>query len=1253
MGENVLPGQTTGITIQVDGTLSFNSTITDNHAATNSLVNAADQSIQFTGTGTFLKTGTGSLAMLSGNYSSATTGYGVKFALSDGALIDIQAGTLRNGGYTHQNWTENMADLRIANDATLNVWDGAAMQVDSLVGAGTLTSSVAKNFTIGAANSTWSESVDADGNPVYTAPEFSGTITNTVSLVKVGTGTQIFSGSFTSTGSVTISAGTLQIGNGIAGSLGANTAISVAGGATLVLNTPFYSPIIGTTLTGAGNVVLQSGSIVFPGNTGSWTGSLSVRSGAAVTLESKSLLSRVSIADGALPSFYVNDSDTTNAWSSTEFNAFRTSGTYPLVKAHTPTGVSAVAAAATVLATNEDFYKTGAGTLALSGSSTTFNSDIIVEGGSLSIGTGTNGAAAISNEVDVQVSSGASFVYDYGTGTTTVVTNQITGAGGIVVASGTVQYTADSPKYTTATATTTGMGIGSSIFKVAQVTIRDGATLSIADGVTPTFDNMNGTITIESGGTLEWTSTAGENHYFHNSAQIFDNRTTINGAGTLVKKGSGSVALLSRYGYNGTVTVSQSAGGWIDVSEGVFINGGWGTNINWAANQGSINVAGGAKFNIWDQVTITIDSLTGAGTVERGALILGVANNVNNATYGVENNTAEFSGIIQNGMNGRTGAVTKRGTGTQILSGNNTYTGTTVIENGTLQVGKGGESGAIGTGAVTVSTMGALVYDKTTASSISSLSGHGTVRTKNTGVVTITNLLNQDFDNPFEMGANATYFHGTFDAQTAGSTISIVGGGVFDGKIMGEGVVQFVTAADTTLDLSRASVTGTVSMSGGTLLVGNGTYEGTLQATEDTTMRVASKAGSNPWQLTMYTGATSLNGRVTPTSEALYVINKNYAFNMDQCANNTDSALAGAYISSYSALSYTTPIYVSENVTLDFSGQYDDTQGVWVLECDANGNPLEGATWQTLLSYNSNNCVVNTATGVELSSGYYLMDVRVADQTGDHYAITSVTDADEKRLGIGMRISGSEYYSAMDIDPTTGVIGGSDGKIVSLQNDSTTKTWTGSFDIADGKTITFDNDLASATSYVIDTKATGTGTLRLSNSAGGSIPYDVTIDSEGSLEIANDMTFSLAGNVDGNLSIGDGSTWNFTVDTGETYTDAIFTALGDVTLGADSIINILISGDAPTGDAITIGLVDAGTLTGFDSILGTAFENILANDPDMRYFTQISDGRYYLTVGSSASIPEPSTWVLLMLGVGIAAVGRYRSAMKRGVSSQT
>ena len=95
----------------------------------------------------------------------------------------------------------------------------------------------------------------------------------------------------------------------------------------------------------------------------------------------------------------------------------------------------------------------------------------------------------------------------------------------------------------------------------------------------------------------------------------------------------------------------------------------------------------------------TIGSLSGTGTVTTA-----VAGSIT-LTVGASNlSSATFSGVIQNPSG--TVALTKTGSGIQILSGTNTYTGTTTINGGTLQVGNG-TTGSLNGATGTALTFGA------------------------------------------------------------------------------------------------------------------------------------------------------------------------------------------------------------------------------------------------------------------------------------------------------------------------------------------------------------------------------------------------------------------------------------------------------------------------------------------------------------------------------------------------------------------
>ena len=97
-----------------------------------------------------------------------------------------------------------------------------------------------------------------------TAQTYSGVISGNGGLVKAGTGTLVLTASETYLGPTTISAGTLQIGNGGAsGSLSAGTAAAILNNGTLVFNlsgvvtqgTNFSAAAI----TGTGGLVVTAG----------------------------------------------------------------------------------------------------------------------------------------------------------------------------------------------------------------------------------------------------------------------------------------------------------------------------------------------------------------------------------------------------------------------------------------------------------------------------------------------------------------------------------------------------------------------------------------------------------------------------------------------------------------------------------------------------------------------------------------------------------------------------------------------------------------------------------------------------------------------------------------------------------------------------------------------------------------------------------------------------------------------------------
>ncbi len=265
----------------------------------------------------------------------------------------------------------------------------------------------------------------------------------------------------------------------------------------------------------------------------------------------------------------------------------------------------------------------------------------------------------------------------------------------------------------------------------------------------------------------------------------------IDGAGTVTKTGPGTVILSAINTYTGGTTIAQgtlrTSAGTVGASgSALVVNSGatfalGGSNNNVLTGSGAINVGPFGTTTITGDMsgftgTFTHNSTTVStafnapnATSENAAYVLassqgssqgmiaglngdytlklgsltGVANslfrggNTVSGTTTLEignlNTDTIFAGTVANGGlvgNPKMLAITKVGTGTLALTGANTYTGTTTISAGTLQIGNGGTTGAISTSSQIVNDAN-LVFNRsnsiTQGTDFSSITGTGSV----------------------------------------------------------------------------------------------------------------------------------------------------------------------------------------------------------------------------------------------------------------------------------------------------------------------------------------------------------------------------------------------------------------------------------------------------------------------------------------------------------------------------------------------
>lgn len=168
--------------------------------------------------------------------------------------------------------------------------------------------------------------------------------------------------------------------------------------------------------------------------------------------------------------------------------------------------------------------------------------------------------------------------------------------------------------------------------------------------------------------------------------------------------GSGGLTL-STYNAGSSITLGSTANNYSGVTT---VNG----LVNLGAagvipNASGVLVGQGGIFNL-NGFSETIDALNGTGAVDST-----VASSSQTLTVGHSGGSGSFAGVIGNSGAGSTVALTKTGTGSQTLSGVNTFTGTTTVNAGTLIVSSSGQlSNSAG---VSVGASGAFVYNNNTA----------------------------------------------------------------------------------------------------------------------------------------------------------------------------------------------------------------------------------------------------------------------------------------------------------------------------------------------------------------------------------------------------------------------------------------------------------------------------------------------------------------------------------------------------------
>ncbi|EBO1939758.1 autotransporter outer membrane beta-barrel domain-containing protein [Salmonella enterica subsp. enterica serovar Kentucky] len=756
--------------------------VTDN--ATLELNTGGDFANNIGGTGSVVKSGDKTLTL------SGTNSY--------------TGGTTISGGTLVANNVEALGTGDVTNNATLELNTGGDFD-NAISGSGQVVKSGDKTLTLSGANSYSGATTISGGTLIATHVNALGTgaIDNRASLLLDA------SGQFTVTDLTTESGGNTEIG---AGSTLQATTLTQKSDSTLTinLNGNTVDPVIhaasqvslaGTLdITGVGDVLDSD-----PASTDDLDTFTLIASDKTIAGDFEKLT--VAGMDADLADFITVDGriddtgkqyelTTALTWYADRDDAVTDAhGTFNLTNADGSFAVNTVlenvdATLDPASATGWDgtsLIKQGAGTLILNAENT-YTGGTTISGGTL-VATNVDalGSGDVTDDATLELNTGGTF------------DNAIGGSGNVVKSGADTLTLSGSNSYTGGTTISGGTLVASNVEALGTGDVTNNATLGLNTGG-DFINNIGGTGRVEKSGD-DTLTLSGSNTY--------TGGTLING-GTLV---ASNVEALGTGDVTDNATLALNTGGTFD---------------NAISGSGQVVKSGDETLTLSGT-----NSYTGGTTISGGTLVatnveaLGSGDVTDDAT--LELNTG---GTFDNAISG-SGQVVKSGDKMLTLSGANSYSGGTLISDGTL-VASNVE--ALGTGDVTNNATLAL---NTGGDFTNNISGSGQVVKSGDDTLTLSGANSYTGGTTISGGtlvATNVDALGTGDV-TNSSTLELNTGGTFDNAISGSG--QVVKSGDETLTLSGSNTyTGGTLISGGTLVATNVDALGTGDVTDNATLEL-------------------------------------------------------------------------------------------------------------------------------------------------------------------------------------------------------------------------------------------------------------------------------------------------------------------------------------------------------------------------------------------------------------------------------
>ncbi|MBN1576647.1 MAG: autotransporter-associated beta strand repeat-containing protein, partial [Chitinispirillaceae bacterium] len=248
-------------------------------------------------------------------------------------------------------------------------------------------------------------------------------------------------------------------------------------------------------------------------------------------------------------------------------------------------------------------------------------------------------------------------------------------------------------------------------------------------------------------------------------------------------------------GNDAVVTVESIATDYFwDLSPSPGFQGGdgtWGIDSYWSADGSALVAWPGAgntatfagadsTFSVVISGVQNVDSITFSNsgyTLNEGTLNLGTHDGI----YVTPGKSAVIASVIDG-----SGGLSKYGSGTLILTGTNTYSGTSAIIAGTLQLGNGGETGSI---SGTIENNGSLIFNRSNQYIFTgAITGSGTVTKAGTGTLKLSAA--HSYSGATSVSGGALFVNGSLASGSnvnVGSGATLGGTGSCNGAVIANG----------------------------------------------------------------------------------------------------------------------------------------------------------------------------------------------------------------------------------------------------------------------------------------------------------------------------------------------------------------------------------------------------------------------------------------------------------------------------------